>query len=101
MSSLSRIAKQVVQTAKSLKVVRLSTQAKWDALLASRPSYTLFDNPPNHPYTALVQSAEQLENHFDKIIAALHPHPINGTKLYWLLSRCLLDEPERRTILLI
>ena len=37
----------------------------------------------------------------DKIIAALHPHPINGTKLYWLLSRCLLDEPERRTILLI
>jgi hypothetical protein len=37
----------------------------------------------------------------DKIIAALHPHPINGTKLYWLLSRCLLDDPERRTILLI
>ena len=71
MSSLSRIAKQVVQTAKCLKVVRLSTQAKWDALLASRPSYTLFDNPPNHPYTALVQSAEQLENNFDKIIAAL------------------------------
>ena len=71
MSSLSRIAKQVIQTAKSLKVVRVSTQAKWDALLASRPSYTLFDNPPNHPYTALVQSAEQLENHFDKIIAAL------------------------------
>lgn len=71
MSSLSRIAKQVVQTAKSLKVVRVSTQAKWDALLASRPSYTLFDNPPSHPYTALVQSAEQLENHFDKIVAAL------------------------------
>jgi hypothetical protein len=37
----------------------------------------------------------------DKIIAALHPHPINGTKLYWLLSRCLFDDPERRTILLI
>ena len=37
----------------------------------------------------------------DKIIAALHSHPINGTKLYWLLSRCLLDDPERRTILLI
>ena len=71
MSSLSRIAKQVVQTAKSLKLVRVSTQAKWDALLASRPSYTLFDNPPSHPYTALVQSAEQLENHFDKISAAL------------------------------
>lgn len=37
----------------------------------------------------------------DKIIAALHPHPINETKLYWLLSRCLLEDPERRTILLI
>ena len=37
----------------------------------------------------------------DKIIAALHPHPINETKLYWLLSRCLLEDPERRSILLI
>ena len=37
----------------------------------------------------------------DKIITALHPHPINETKLYWLLSRCLLEDPERRTILLI
>lgn len=37
----------------------------------------------------------------DKIIAALHSHPINETKLYWLLSRCLLEDPERRTILLI
>jgi hypothetical protein len=37
----------------------------------------------------------------DKIIAALHPHPINGTKLYWLLSRCLLEDPERRSIILI
>ena len=45
---------------------------------------------------------EYLRNHqSDKIIAALHPHPINGTKLYWLLSRCLLEDPERRTILLI
>ena len=45
---------------------------------------------------------EYLQHHqSDKIIAALHPHPINGTKLYWLLSRCLLEDPERRTILLI
>jgi hypothetical protein len=71
MSSLSRIAKQVVQTAKSLKVVSTSAHAKWAALLASRPSYTLFENPPNHPYTVLVQSAEQLEIQFEKIIAAL------------------------------
>ena len=45
---------------------------------------------------------EYLQHHqSDKIITALHPHPINGTKLYWLLSRCLLEDPERRTILLI
>lgn len=45
---------------------------------------------------------EYLQHHqSDKIIAALHPHPINDTKLYWLLSRCLLEDPERRTILLI
>jgi hypothetical protein len=45
---------------------------------------------------------EYLQDHqSDKIITALHTHPINGTKLYWLLSRCLLEDPERRTILLI
>jgi serine/threonine protein kinase len=45
---------------------------------------------------------EYLQHHqADKIITALHPHPINETKLYWLLSRCLLEDPERRTILLI
>ena len=45
---------------------------------------------------------EYLQHHqSDKIITALHTHPINGTKLYWLLSRCLLEDPERRTILLI
>jgi len=45
---------------------------------------------------------EYLQHHqSDKIITALHPHPINETKLYWLLSRCLLEDPERRTILLI
>jgi serine/threonine protein kinase len=45
---------------------------------------------------------DYLQHHqSDKIIAALHSHPINETKLYWLLSRCLLEDPERRTILLI
>ena len=28
-------------------------------------------------------------------------HPIKDTKLYWLLSRCLVDEPKKRSILLI
>lgn len=32
---------------------------------------------------------------------ALKLHPIKDTKLYWLLSRCLVDEPKKRSILLI
>jgi len=31
----------------------------------------------------------------------LKSHPIKNTKLYWLLSRCLLEEPKNRSILLI
>lgn len=35
------------------------------------------------------------------IIDFLNNHPIKHTKLYWLLSRCLVEEPEKRTILFI
>jgi len=31
----------------------------------------------------------------------LNLHPIKNTKLYWLLSRCLIKEPKERSILLI
>ena len=56
--------------------------------------YALLNN--TNFYTEYLQDRQ-----VDKIITALQPHPINGTKLYWLLSRCLLEDPERRTILLI
>ena len=36
-----------------------------------------------------------------KIIDNLNNHLIKGTKLYWLLSRCLVEEPKNRSILLI
>jgi len=36
-----------------------------------------------------------------KIIESIYNHPIKGTKLYWLLSRCLVEEPENRSILLL
>ena len=36
-----------------------------------------------------------------EIIQCLHEHPIKYTKLYWLLSRCLDDDPEKRSILYI
>jgi hypothetical protein len=35
------------------------------------------------------------------IIDVLNNHPIKNTKLYWLLSRCLYEEPEKRVILFI
>ena len=37
----------------------------------------------------------------DKIIEYLDKHPIKQTKIYWLLSRCLVEEPKERCILLI
>lgn len=34
-----------------------------------------------------------------EIIKCLDIHPIKHTKLYWLLSRCLGEEPEKRSII--
>jgi hypothetical protein len=34
-----------------------------------------------------------------EIIKCLDTHPIKHTKLYWLLSRCLGEEPEKRSII--
>ena len=71
MTTASRLAKQVVQTAKCVDVVRSRTKARWDALLASRPSYVLFEPVPEHPYTMFVQSAQDLVQQHDYIVAAL------------------------------
>jgi serine/threonine protein kinase len=35
------------------------------------------------------------------ILECLKNHPIKDTKLYYLLSRCLVEEPEKRSIILI
>ena len=71
MTTASRLAKQIVQTAKCVDVVRSRTEARWDALLASRPSYGLFEPVPEHPYTMFVQSAQDLVQQHDGIVAAL------------------------------
>jgi len=71
MTTASQLAKKLIQTAKCLDVVRTRTQEKWDALLASRPSYVLFEPVPEHPYTSLVQSAQHLVQEHDDIVAAL------------------------------
>jgi len=35
------------------------------------------------------------------ILNYLNNHPIKNTKIYWLLSRCLVEDPKKRSILLI
>jgi serine/threonine protein kinase len=37
----------------------------------------------------------------DKIIEYLDKHPIKQTKIYWLLSRCLVEDPNNRSIILL
>jgi hypothetical protein len=37
----------------------------------------------------------------DKIMEALNSHLIKDTRIYWLLSRCLVEEPRNRSIILI
>jgi len=37
----------------------------------------------------------------EKIEKCLNLHPIRYTKLYWLIERCLVEEPENRSILFI
>jgi len=37
----------------------------------------------------------------DRIIEILNNHPIKNTKMYWLLSRCLVEDPKNRSILFI
>jgi len=43
---------------------------------------------------------EYLKNkEVDKIVEYLNNHTIKDTKLYWLISRCLVEDPEKRSIL--
>jgi hypothetical protein len=37
----------------------------------------------------------------NKIMESLKSHPIKDTRIYWLLSRCLVEEPKNRSIILI
>ena len=43
----------------------------------------------------------QCDCNIDSILKSLDTHPIKETKIYWLLSRCLVEQPENRSILFI
>jgi len=36
-----------------------------------------------------------------KMLESLNNHPIKNTRIYWLLSRCLVEEAKKRSIILI
>lgn len=37
----------------------------------------------------------------EKILESLNSHPIKNTRIYWLISRCLVEEAKNRSIILI
>ena len=39
--------------------------------------------------------------HSEKMLESLNSHPVKNTRIYWLLSRCLVEEPKNRSIILI
>lgn len=39
--------------------------------------------------------------HSEKILESLNSHPVKNTRLYWVLSRCLVEESKNRSIILI
>ena len=41
------------------------------------------------------------EKNINQILDVLNNHPIKDTRLYFLLSRCLLKEPQERSIIYI
>lgn len=71
MTIASRLAKQVVQTAKCVAVVLEGANVKWEALLETRPAYVLLEPQPSHPYNNLKNSASHLVAQHDEIVAAL------------------------------
>lgn len=39
--------------------------------------------------------------HSEKILESLNSHPVKNTRIYWLLTRCLVEEAKNRSIILI
>jgi serine/threonine protein kinase len=62
--------------------------------------YTLLSD--NEFYTNYLQEQKQEQEQIPiNLENLLKSHPIKHTKLYWLLSRCLMKDPKTRSILFI
>jgi hypothetical protein len=50
-------------------------------------------------YTEYINDEQSITN--KNILDILNNHPIKNSKLYWLLSRCLVEEAKDRSIILL
>ena len=71
MAAVKRTIKQIIQTNKSLRLVRDLTQSKLDALLETNPLYKLFEPDTQHPYYLLAESGQRQLDAFEALIAGV------------------------------
>lgn len=69
--------------------------------LACLAIYILLDCSAEFYYEYVQQYQNQKKYSPNSILQYLDNHPIKETKIYWLLSRCLVEQPENRVILFI
>jgi serine/threonine protein kinase len=80
-----------------LKITKLPTYTHYKTSyfsLSCLALYALLSD--NHFYNEYLDSKDS-----ENILNNLKNHPIKNTKLYWLLSRCLVEDPKSRCILYI
>lgn len=71
MAAVKRTIKQIIQTNKSLRLVKDLTQNKLDALLETNPFYKLFEPDTQHPYYLLAESGQRQLDAFEALIAGV------------------------------
>ena len=71
MATVKITIKQIIQTDKSLRLVRDLTQKKLDALLETNPFYKLFEPDTQHPYYVLAESGQRQLDAFEALIAGV------------------------------
>jgi hypothetical protein len=69
--------------------------------LACLAIYILLDCSAEFYNEYIKQYQNQQKYSPNSILQYLDNHPIKETKIYWLLSRCLVEQPESRVILFI
>jgi hypothetical protein len=99
MATLKRTIKQIIQTDKSLRLVRDLTQKKLDALLETNPLYKLFEPDTRHPYYVLAETGQNPLNAFEALIAGVLDWKIGSGSIKDELEE-VADEDSQALILI-